>query len=384
MQKRLLKSKLKQALRGIVLKHDLDSISQNFRIRGDVISFVPTGDGHINDTWLVEVKIDKEIKKYILQRINHNLFKNVKRLMDNIVSVTEFQRKEILERGGDPDRESLTVIMTNDGKPYYFDGENYYRMYIFIDNTTAYLKVENPKHFYESGVAFGQFANLLANFDASSLYESIPYFHDTAKRYDDLLFAIEKDAVGRAKGIKEDIDFALSKKEMASIIADKLLDGEIPYKVTHNDTKLNNVLIDNATDKAVCVIDLDTIMPGSICYDFGDAIRFGCNKTLEDEADFSKIEFDVSLFEEYTKGYLSALGDNVEKSEVDNLALGALIITYECGIRFLTDYLNGDTYFKIKYPEHNLVRARSQFALLKDMERKYDKMKEIVYKYYKK
>ena len=304
--------------------------------------------------------------------------------MDNIVSVTEFQRKEILERGGDPDRESLTVIMTNDGKPYYFDGENYYRMYIFIDNTTAYLKVENPKHFYESGVAFGQFANLLANFDASSLYESIPYFHDTAKRYDDLLLAIEKDAVGRAKGIKEDIDFALSKKEMASIIADKLLDGEIPYKVTHNDTKLNNVLIDNATDKAVCVIDLDTIMPGSICYDFGDAIRFGCNKTLEDEADFSKIEFDVSLFEEYTKGYLSALGDNVEKSEVDNLALGALIITYECGIRFLTDYLNGDTYFKIKYPEHNLVRARSQFALLKDMERKYDKMKEIVYKYYKK
>ena len=366
------------------MKYDVDSICRKFRVDGEVVAFNPCGDGHINDTFKVEVQKDGQIKNYILQRINHKLFKNVKRLMDNIVSVTEFQRKKILERGGDPDRESLTVIMTKDGKPFFYDGENYYRMYYFVDNATAFLKVEDPKHFYESAIAFGHFANLLAEFDATSLYESIPYFHDTAKRYDDLLFAIDRNLANRKSQVLEEIEFALSKKELASSIADKLLDGEIPYKVTHNDTKLNNVLIDNETGKALCVIDLDTIMAGSICYDFGDAIRFGCNKTLEDESDFSKVEFDIELFEEYVKGYLLALGDNVEKSEIDNLALGALVITYECGIRFLTDYLNGDTYFKTKYPEHNLVRAKSQFALFKDMERKYEQMKEIVYKYYNK
>lgn len=365
------------------MKHDIDTICSNFRIDGDILKFETYGDGHINDTYLITVRFCDKEKRYILQRINHNLFKNVDRLMENIVSVTDFLRRKITERGGDPERETLTVIKAKDGKPYYFDGENYFRLYYFIESATSYSKVEKPEHFYESAVAFGHFANLLAEFDATNLYESIPYFHDTAKRYDDLLLAIDKNVVGRKGEVKEEIEFALANKEMAYSIVDKLLDGELPYKVTHNDTKLNNVMIDDATGKAICVIDLDTIMPGSILYDFGDAIRFGCNTSEEDESDFSKIKCDLGLFEEYVKGYLSALGDSVSKAEIDNLALSALVMTYECGMRFLTDYLNGDTYFKIKYPQHNLVRAKSQFALFKDMKKNYGKMQEIVYKYYK-
>lgn len=365
------------------MQYDIAKACSNFCIDGELIRFEPYGNGHINDTFLVVFNACGKQKRYILQRINHGLFKNVDRLMENVVSVTEFLRRKIIERSGDPERETLTVIKTKQGKPYYFDGENYFRLYPFIEGATAYSKVEKPEHFYQSAIAFGKFANLLAEFDASKLYETITQFHDTEKRYNDLLLAIENNVSNRKDNVKEDIDFVLSQKDITVSIKSKLLSGELPLKVTHNDTKFNNVMIDDKTGKAICVIDLDTVMPGSILYDFGDAIRFGCNTAEEDEKDCSLVKCDLDLFEQYVKGYLFALGDSVQKAEAENLALGAIVMTYENGIRFLADYLNGDTYFHTKYAEHNLVRARCQFALYKDMINKHGEMNAIVKKHYK-
>ncbi len=362
--------------------YDFKKISSNFNVGGEFLSCEPYGEGHINQTFLLLMKEGEREVKYILQRINSTLFTDVPRLMQNIKLVTDFAREQIALAGGNPDRESLTVISAKDGNAYYFDGENYFRVYIFIDDSTAYQVVENPKHFYESAVAFGNFANLLAKFDASKLYEPLPNFHNTVKRFEALEQAIKEDKVGRAKDVKAEIEFALARKELSSKIVSKLESGEIPLKVTHNDTKLNNVLIDNATDKAVAVIDLDTIMPGTICYDFGDSIRFGCNPAAEDEKDLSKVNFSIALFEEYVKGYLFALNGTITKAEAQNLALGAIMMTYECGIRFLADHLNGDTYFRIKREGHNLDRARTQFKLVSDMEKCFDEMNAIVNKYY--
>ena len=256
-------------------------------------------------------------------------------------------------------------------------------MYLFIDKATAYQVVEKPEHFYESAVAFGNFANLLANFDAKSLYEPLPDFHNTVKRFANLEKAIAENKAGRKDEVKAEIEFALARKDMVGKIVEKLASGEIPTKVTHNDTKLNNVLIDDATGKALCVIDLDTIMPGTVCYDFGDSIRFGCNPAAEDEKDLTKVNFDINLFEQYVKGYVSTLKATLTQAEADNLALGAIMMTYECGIRFLSDYLDGDVYFRVKRPEHNLDRTRTQFKLVADMEKNLDKMNAIVAKYYK-
>lgn len=363
--------------------YDFKSISSNFNLKGEFLSCEPYGEGHINQTFLLLTNSENGVCKYILQRINSNLFTNVEALMNNIKQVTEFAREKIKEKGGDPDRESLTVVCTKEGKPYYFDGENYFRIYLFIDNATAYQVVENPVHFYESAVAFGNFANLLAQFDASKLYEPLPNFHNTVSRFEALEQAVKEDKAKRAHLVQEEIEFAFARKGLTSKIVSQLESGEIPLKVTHNDTKLNNVLIDNATDKAVAVIDLDTIMPGTICYDFGDSIRFGCNPAAEDEQDLSKVNFSIELFEQYVKGYMHSLKGTMTEKEAENLALGAIMMTYECGIRFLADHLNGDTYFRIKRENHNLDRARTQFKLVKDMEEQFDQMNAIVNKYYK-
>ena len=366
------------------MDYDFKNIYANFCVDGKFIDCEPYGEGHINRTYLLRLQKGGEVKKYIFQRINNKLFTDVPRLMNNIRLVTEFAREKIIERGGNPDRETLTVIPAIDGLPYWSDGENYFRMYLFIDNATSYQVVEKPEHFYESAVAFGNFANLLAEFDAKNLYEPLPRFHDTGKRYNDFLNSLEKDVRGRASEIRAETDFALSGKPRVNLIVDKLKSGEIPTKVTHNDTKLNNVLIDDVTGKGVAVIDLDTIMPGTICYDFGDSIRFGCNHSAEDERDLSKVNFDINLFEEYTKGYFFALKDTVTRSEAENLALGAVLMTYECGIRFLADYLDGDVYFRIKRERHNLDRARTQFKLVSDMDKNFDRMNQIVMSYYDK
>ncbi len=355
----------------------------HFGIEGEVTYCERYGAGHINDTYLVKTTANGGKKQYILQRVNNTIFKDVPRLMNNVKLVTEFARKIVTARGGDADREAMTLIPAKDGKVFWTDGENYFRVYLFIEDSAAYQIAENPEIFYQSAVAFGRFAAMLADFDASLLYESIPQFHDTKKRFNDLLNAIEENKAGRKDSVKAEIEFALARKEMTGKIVDKLASKEIPSRVTHNDTKLNNVLFDAKTNKALAVIDLDTIMPGSTCYDFGDSIRFGCNTAAEDERDLSKVEFSLELFDVYAKGYLSELKGCLTESELDNLPLGAIMMTYECGIRFLEDYLRGDVYFRTSRENHNLDRARTQFKLVALMEKALPQMHAIIDKYAK-
>ena len=360
----------------------LQKILANFKIDGEFISCEPYGSGHINRTYCAVFNTANGKERYILQKINSTLFTNVDGLMNNIKLVTEFNRAEIEKRGGDPLRETLNLVYTLDGKPY-FKTENgeYYRVYIFIEGALGYDVVEKPEHFYESAVAFGKFAQLLDRFDNSQLFEVLPNFHNTVNRFNNFTASLEKDTAGRAKDVQKEIKFVLDRKEYCSKIVDLLASGQMPTKVTHNDTKLNNVMLDNVTGEPVAVIDLDTIMPGSICYDFGDSIRFGCNPAAEDEKDLTKVNFDINLFEQYVKGYLTALGDSITKIEKDNLAFGAILMTYECGMRFLADYLDGDIYFHTKREGQNLDRARTQFKLIEDMERLYPEMLKIVNKY---
>ena len=362
---------------------DFNSIISNFKIDGKLISCERYGEGHINQTYLAVMEKDGKRTDYILQKINSKLFNPVEKLMNNIRLVTEFNRERIKKAGGNPDRESLTIVYANDGKPYYhcLDCDGYFRVYKFITDAIAYQVVEKPEHFYQSAVAFGNFANLLAEFDATELYEILPNFHNTVNRFNNFTASLEKDTAGRAKDVQKEIKFVLDRKEYCSKIVDLLASGQMPTKVTHNDTKLNNVMLDNVTGEPVAVIDLDTIMPGSICYDFGDSIRFGCNPAAEDEKDLTKVNFDINLFEQYVKGYLTALGDSITKIEKDNLAFGAILMTYECGMRFLADYLDGDIYFHTKRECQNLDRARTQFKLIEDMERLYPEMLKIVNKY---
>lgn len=363
--------------------YNFNSVLSNFNVNGKLISCERYGEGHINETFLAIMQDGEKQVKYIIQRINNNLFKDVEKLMNNILLVTEFNRKKILERGGNPDRESLTVVKTKDGKPYYFCEEckQYFRVYIFITDAIAHQKQVRDGQFYQSAVAFGEFANLLAEFDASQLYEVLPNFHNTEKRFNDFLNSLSIDKFDRAKEVQAEINFVLERKEYCKRLVNLIKTGDLPLKVTHNDTKLNNVMLDEKTDKPVAVIDLDTIMPGTICYDFGDSIRFGCNTGAEDEPDLKKVNFDINLFEEYTKGYLSALGNSVTKCEKENLPFGALLMTLECGIRFLADYLDGDIYFRTHRAGHNLDRARTQFKLVSDMEKLMPEMQKIVDKY---
>ncbi|MBO4262214.1 MAG: aminoglycoside phosphotransferase family protein, partial [Clostridia bacterium] len=340
------------------------------------------GSGHINRTYAATFLIGGNKKRFILQKINSGLFKNVDGLMNNIKLVTEYNRQEIKARGGDPERESLTIVNCKDGKPYYkANDDDYYRVYIFIEGAKGYDVVEKPCHFYESAVAFGKFAQLLDRFDSTKLFTVLPDFHNTVKRFENFKKAVEADKMNRAKDVKKEIDFALKQEKYVPVLVDMLENGRLPSRVTHNDTKLNNVLIDTATDKAVCVIDLDTMMPGSICYDFGDSIRFGCNPCAEDIPETEKVVFSMPLFEEYTRGYLSVFGDAITKTEKDNLAMGSILMTYECGIRFLSDYLDGDVYFRTTRAGQNLDRTRTQFKLVSDMQVRYDEMCNIVNKY---
>lgn len=353
---------------------------KNFDIVGDIKEVSPYGEGHINRTCKVETS--KEV--YILQQINDSIFKNVPALMKNISLVTDFIRGKIIERDGDVKREVLNVIKTTDGKDYYFDGEKYFRVYLFISNAVCYQQVKTKEDFYQVALAFGNFSNLLAEFDASKLYEVIPQFHDTRKRFENFIVSLKADKLSRADGVKEEIEFVLARKDLVGKIADKIDSKEIPLKVTHNDTKLNNVLIDKSSGKSLCVIDLDTIMPGSILYDFGDSIRFGCNTALEDEKDLSKVKFDVELFEIFVDGYVQTQRESITEIEANNLALSAIMMTFECGMRFLTDYLDGDVYFKTHREGHNLDRCRTQFKLVREMELKLDETNAICQKYYEK
>ena len=362
-------------------KFDFREISAHFALGGEFKDCVRYGEGHINDTFKLTVTDGGKEVHYILQRINNRLFTDVEKLMRNIELVTAFCRKSVEKRGGDPMRECLNIVRTKDGKSYYFDGENYFRVYVFIENATTYQIVRDPRDFYESAVAFGNFANLLADFDASQLYEVLPDFHNTKVRFDNFMKAVAADAKGRRAEVQSEIDWVIAHKYLCGEIVDKIASGAIPLRVTHNDTKLNNVMLDDATGKGIAVIDLDTVMPGSLCYDFGDSIRFGCNPAAEDEPDISKVNFRFDLYETYLKGYLSAVGASITQQERNMLPMGAVLMTYECGMRFLTDYLEGDVYFRTTRPKQNLDRTHTQFKLVDDMLAGMDRMKEAVGRY---
>ena len=338
----------------------------------------PYGDGHINDTYLLTRK------SYILQKINTGIFKDADGLMENIANVTDYLRNKIKEAGGDPDRETLTVIKTKNGANYYkaSDGGSY-RIYKFIDKAVSYNKVENPMQFYNAAKSFGRFAMFLDKYPAETLHETIVDFHNTPVRYEQLDAAIKADPKGRVAEVKEEIEFAMARREEAGKVVRAIAEGKIPVRVTHNDTKLNNVMLDEKTGEGVCVVDLDTVMPGSLLYDFGDALRFGASSAAEDETDLSKVWFDMELYEAFAKGYLEETGAILTETEREYLPFSAKLLTLECGIRFLADYINGDTYFKIHKEKHNLDRARNQFKLVLDMESKMDDMAKVVDKYSK-
>ena len=359
----------------------VEAIAQ-FDLEGKLVDQQPYGNGHINDTFLLTYETSNGDRKYILQRMNHAIFKKPQQLMENVVNVTEYLRRVIKEQGGDPDRETLNVIKTRNGENYYEDsGHNYWRVFLYIERTMCLEQVESAKDFYDSAVAFGNFQRMLADYPAEELHETIPNFHNTPSRFRDFQKAVQEDKLGRAALAKEEIAFALEREKDTPVLLDLLAEGKLPLRVTHNDTKLNNILFDADTKKALCIIDLDTVMPGLSHYDFGDSIRFGASTGAEDEKDLSKIELDLSLFETFTKGFLEGCGGSLTEKEIEMLPMGAKLMTYECGIRFLADFLEGDVYFKIHRKEHNLDRARTQFKLIADMEEKWDRMIAIVEKY---
>ena len=364
-------------------KGKIDEAIGQFRYEGVLIDERPYGSGHINDTYLLTFEIaEMGTIKVILQRMNKNIFTKPIELMENILNVTSYLRKKIIENGGNPDRETLNVIRTVDDMPYFVDSEGeYWRSYKFITDATSYDQVESPEDFYQSAVAFGNFQRLLAEYPAETLHETIEGFHDTKARFQEFKKAVEDDVCGRAASVQKEIQFVLEHEHLANVFADLLEKKEIPLRVTHNDTKLNNIMIDNKTRKGICVIDLDTVMPGLARNDFGDSIRFGASTATEDEQDLSKVSCDMELFDLYAKGFIEGCGGKLTEKEIDLMPTGAMVMTFECGMRFLTDYLQGDTYFKIHRENHNLDRCRTQFKLVKDMEAKWDTMREIIDKY---
>lgn len=335
------------------------------------LSCEPYGCGHVNGTYLVVT--DSGIN-YILQKINTYAFKNPEQLMANIGAVCEHLSKQNGDR-----RSCLRFIKANDGTFMYTDGfGQVWRMCEFVPSTICLQQAETPQDLYYCGYAFGRFSGSLASFPADSLYETIPDFHNTRVRFNQLKDAIKGASPERIASCQAEIDFALARESEAGQIVDALANGTIPLRVTHNDTKLNNILFDHDTRKPVCVIDLDTIMPGSALYDYGDGIRYGASSAAEDEKELDKVYLDLELFKKYTEGYITGCDGALTRAELDMLPLGAKIITLECGSRFLADYLNGNVYFHTEYDEHNLVRCRTQFKLVSDIESKWDALSKIV------
>ena len=353
------------------MDHLYKAVLSHFQLDAPAIRCERYGFGHINETYLV---VTESSHRYILQKINNFVFQNVDALMENVASVTNFLRSQ----ESDP-RRVLHLIQTRSGNNYFEDNHTYWRVYDFVEDSICLQLPETSDDFYESAVAFGQFQQMLRDFPAHTLHETIPNFHHTPDRYRQFREAIKRDALGRVSQVTKEIDFALARETEAGTLVNLLAQGHLPLRVTHNDTKLNNVMLDSTTRKALCVIDLDTVMPGLSAYDFGDSIRFGAATAPEDETDLSKMEMSLELFEVYAKGFLSAC-PGLSQAERDALPVGAKLMTLECGVRFLTDYLNGDKYFSIHRENHNLDRCRTQFKLVADMETKWNRMQEIIRK----
>ena len=348
----------------------MDKIIQHFRFEGRSISCKCHGEGHINRTFLV---ITDTGRRYIVQSLSREAFHNIPALMDNVIAVTAY----LAQRDSNP-RSYLHLIPTTDGRLWFQDEEGeYWRAYDYIADGITLQTPETPEDFYQSAVAFGRFQRLLHDFPADTLYETIPNFHNTPDRYRIFHEALRADRLGRASGVQREIDFVLAREAEAGSLQAMRESGELPLRVTHNDTKLNNVIFDKNTRQALCVIDLDTVMPGLVAYDFGDSIRFGASTALEDQRDLDKVWLDLTMYRRFTEGFIPACGMLTER-EIETLPLGAKLMTLECGLRFLTDYLDGDRYFSVARPDHNLDRARTQFKLVEDTERRWDEIQGII------
>ena len=351
-----------------------------FEFAGEFEKSSQLHDGHINNTYVFDFREENgKLNKYLVQELNTYVFRQPEALMENVMGVTNYMREYVKNNGGDIERECLYVIPAKDGRPYYIDGEKrFWRCYNFIYNAHSCQSVENAEVFFNAAKAFGKFQCILADYPIDSLAETIPNFHNTVSRFADFKKAVSDNLSGRASQAEEEIKFVLDREKDCSVLLDMLNAGELPLRVTHNDTKLNNVMFDNETNEGICVVDLDTVMPGLSLYDFGDSIRFGANTAAEDEKDVSKVSLSLENFRAYTLGYLTTAGESLTKNEIEQLAFSSKLMTLECGMRFLGDFINGDTYFKTEYPEHNLVRCRTQFALVADIEKKMDEMQKIV------
>ena len=342
------------------------------------------GQGHINDTFCVICQPQEgDAIRYILQGLSSAAFPHPEELMENFIGITSYLREKVIAQGGDPLRETLNLVNTRDGKPFYTDSNGkVWRLTPFIENTDCFQSA-TPELFEASARAFGRFQYMLQGYPAETLHETIVNFHNTEDRFNKFLNALMVDKHDRAKDIQDEIHFVLDRKADCSVALQALRDGVLPLRVTHNDTKLNNILIDRDTHEGICVIDLDTTMPGLSINDFGDSIRFGANHSREDEKDLSKVNFDIELYEAYTRGFIQGANGGLTENELKYLPWGARLMTLECGIRFLTDYLDGDHYFRIHYPEQNLDRCRTQFKLVRDMEEQWDAMAAVIEKYAK-
>ena len=360
----------------------LNEVLAAFDFPATLVGAVRYGQGHINDTFCVVCQPQEgDCIRFFLQGLSKAAFPRQDELMENFIGITSHLRKKIIANGGDPLRETLSLVKTKDGKDYYTDATGKaWRLTPFIENTDCFQSA-TPELFEASARAFGRFQYLLSDYPAETLHESIVNFHNTEDRFAKFEAALAADKMGRAKEVEAEVKFAMDRKADCSVALQALRDGKLPLRVTHNDTKLNNILIDRDTKEGICVIDLDTTMPGLSINDFGDSIRFGANHSKEDEKDLSKVNFDIELYEAYTRGFLEGAKGGLTKAELEYLPWGAKLMTLECGIRFLTDYLDGDNYFRIHYPEQNLDRTRTQFKLVSDMEQQWDAMAAVVAKY---
>ena len=365
------------------MKHDLKAVVAQFDLEGEFVDAQPYGTGHINDTYLVRLRQGQAVVPWILQRINHRVFTKVPALMENILRVTEHVRGRLAALpGSDLRRETLTVIPTRAGKAFLEDADgNFWRTYIFITGARTYDEVRGRDMARQAAMAFGRFQKLLMDLPEPTLHETIPFFHHTPDRFARLEAAIAADAAGRAASCPAEIEFALARKASTGVLVDGIAAGRLPLRVTHNDTKINNVMIDDQDGRGICVIDLDTVMPGTVLYDFGDQIRTTTGTAAEDERDLSKVRFQIDMFEALVEGYLEAARDFLVPAEIEQLAFSGRLITFEIGIRFLTDYLQGDVYFKTHRPGHNLDRARTQFQMVRHMEAQSEAMEGIVARY---
>jgi hypothetical protein len=359
---------------------DIAAVVAAFPLLGQFRAAAPYGSGHINDTIAVEFDQAGITVRYILQRINQRVFKNVPALMENVQRVTAHAtRRAAADGAADASRRSLSLVSARDGRAYHVDAQgDFWRCYLFIERARTHDVIRSPQQAAAAARGFGEFQRLLVDLPGARLHETIPFFHDTRRRFSTLQKAIAADAKNRVAEARDAVDFALAQEPLVDVLLNLQARGEIPERVTHNDAKLNNVMLDDATHEAVCVIDLDTVMPGVALNDFGDMVRSATNSAAEDERDLAKVEARLPIFEALVEGYLGAAHSFLNEAEIGHLAISGSVITFEIGIRFLTDFLEGDVYFKTKHPGHNLDRARNQFAVLRSLTAQRSTMEAIV------